>query len=89
MDAREQILDYIRAVHHSPTVREIGEHVDRSVSTVFYHLDALEKEGLVVRYGVRRRIYLAERVLPQGPPGRTVGLRRPGRFSGPEGPQSE
>ena len=79
--ARDQILEYIRAVPHSPTVREIGEHVGKSGSTVFHHLDALEKEGLVVRLGVERRIYPAERVLPHPPDHRTprtAGLRRLG-----------
>jgi len=86
MGVRNEILDYIRAVPHSPTVREIGAHVDRSVSTVFYHLDALEKEGLVVRYGVERRIYSAERVPPKSP-GRLplVGSRSPD--TRPGGPQ--
>jgi repressor LexA len=52
--ARENILAFIRVFRgkngYSPTVREIGQNCGiRSSSNVQYHLDQLEKEGLVTR----------------------------------------
>lgn len=51
---REHILDAIerfqRDYGHSPSVRDIKEAVGlASTSAVFYHLMAMERDGLIVR----------------------------------------
>ena len=53
-----QILQFIRdfrARHgYSPTMQEMGDHLDLTKVTVFQHVGALEKKGLIVR-GAKHR----------------------------------
>ena len=51
---QEQILEYLKEVilakGYPPTVREIGEKVSlKSTSSVFSHLEALERKGYIKR----------------------------------------
>ena len=57
MSTREKVLEYIRSVDHSPTLREIGEAVGTSGSAVQLHVAELEIAGKIKRVGVQRRIY--------------------------------
>lgn len=43
------IRDYRREHGYSPTLQEIGDHLDISKVTVFEHLSVLEERGLVIR----------------------------------------
>lgn len=43
------IRDYRREHGYSPTLQEIGDHLDISKVTVFEHLSVLEERGLVLR----------------------------------------
>ena len=43
------VRDYIRENGYSPTLQEIGDHLDISKVTVFEHLTTLEDRGLVQR----------------------------------------
>jgi SOS-response transcriptional repressor LexA len=55
---RDKILKYIEQADHSPTVREIAKAVGlKSPATVATHLDKLEADGLIRRFGDERRIY--------------------------------
>lgn len=59
-EVRNEILDFIRGLDYSPTVREIGKHVDRAPASVYRHLNVLEREGLIARKGgdgTLRRVY--------------------------------
>lgn len=60
MTTRDKVLKYVQSVEHSPTIREIAGHVGVSHSTVAHHLDHLEAEQLIWRYGADRRIYPAK-----------------------------
>lgn len=63
-DVRTVILrylaDYSSRVGAAPTVRDIGRHVHRSISTVHFHLRALEADGLVQNLGRRGYIVVRE-----------------------------
>lgn len=62
MTTRDRILSYIEEVDHSPTIREIAKEVGlKSPATVQSHLAALERAGLIRRFGEQRRIYPASR----------------------------
>ncbi len=43
------VRDYRRANGYSPTLQEIGDHLDISKVTVFEHLTVLEERGLILR----------------------------------------
>jgi len=43
------VRDYIRENGYSPTLQEIGDHLDISKVTVFEHLTTLEERGLIER----------------------------------------
>jgi predicted transcriptional regulator len=57
-DNRSHILEYIRTRDYSPTVREIAKSLGLGASTVQYHLERLERDGLISRNG--RRIVVKE-----------------------------
>lgn len=58
MTTRERILAYVEQADHSPTIREIAKEVGlKSPATVQSHLAALERAGLIRRFGEQRRIY--------------------------------
>jgi repressor LexA len=58
VSTREKILAFVEQVDHSPTVREIATAVGlKSPATVQFHLAALERDGLIRRFGEQRRIY--------------------------------
>jgi len=60
-EQRDDILDFLSAyinVHgYSPSMREIAEAIGRSVSTVYYHMQLLEKWGLVTHQPRKARSY--------------------------------
>lgn len=58
MTRRDRILKFIEQADHSPTIREIAAAVGlKSPATVATHLDKLEADGLIRRFGEERRIY--------------------------------
>ena len=77
---RKQILDYIvratKEVGYPPTVREIGDGVGlRSSSTVHFHLNVLQKMGLIERDGSLTRAIRARDVQSDQPTPPTKGVR--------------
>lgn len=49
MDILRYIRDFRLANGYSPTMQEIGDHLDLTKVTVFEHVGALEKKGLLLR----------------------------------------
>src|ERR1035437_1584859 len=46
--------DYRHRLGYSPTMQEIGDHLDLTKVTVFEHVGSLDKKGLVLRGGKHR-----------------------------------
>lgn len=58
----EEIRAHIRENGWAPSVRELGARIGvTSTSTTQAHLDALEREGLIVRGGGNRTLRVVER----------------------------
>ena len=77
---REKIIDFIRAITkqrgYPPTVREIGDAVGlRSSSTVHFHLNVLQKMGLLQRDGSLTRALRARDSAVDGPQPPAHGVR--------------
>ena len=69
------VLEYCDRHVYSPTMQEIGNHLHVSRVTVFEHIGALEKKGLLLRgrkHNARSLQLSDDVVFPDGP--------RPGRF---------